>query len=304
MYKQLIVVTALSPLFVGAQAVDQIYSDKDAVVGYHYGINSDNTNYNSADWYGAMSQPGNLGGENFSRSLIYFDLSAYPPGTVIDEATLDLYGRGPVAGTGQASTVGNIGDNECWIEQITSAWSDNTVTYNTCPSTTATNAVMLAQSTQTIQDYIGIDVTAMVQAMIDDPTNAHGFLIRLVTEDPTRGMFFCGNGYSNPDKLPTLNVTVNQDISVAETAAPLAPIVFPSPVAVGGSVMISTQDGTAPTEVRVVDDHGRTVMVETTNTGSVSWSIPEDLATGPYFILVCDPSGKSTRGSKLMVESR
>jgi hypothetical protein len=70
-YMSICLLISACVLNVGAQDIVSLYSDKDAVVGYHYMLNSENTNYNYADWFGALSQPGAMGGENHSRSWIY-----------------------------------------------------------------------------------------------------------------------------------------------------------------------------------------------------------------------------------------
>lgn len=262
-----------------AQSVDQLYSNKDAVIGYHYGINSADNNYNSADWYGAMSQDGNHGGPNHARSLIYFDLSAYAPGTPIDDATLDLFGRGPVAGTGAAATVGNTGSTACVIERVTSAWQDNTVTWNTMPSSTTVNSVTLPVSTQTIEDYEGIDVTDMVQDMVNMPGSSHGFLIRLVVEQPTRSLFFCGNGFADATKRPRLNVKVNT-IGIGEHDAPPPVRLVPNPAAPGGQVHMEPMATTTAASLDLHDGVGR--LVATIPVIGGWFTVPGDIETGMY----------------------
>lgn len=262
-----------------AQAIEQILSTKDAVIGYHYGINSANTNYNSADWYGAMSQQGNHGGPNHARSLIYFDLTAYPQGTPVDDATLDLFGRGPVAGTGAAATVGNTGANFCVIERITSTWLDYTVTWNTAPSYTSINSVTLPISSQTIEDYEGIDVTDMVQDMINAPSTSHGFMIRLVVEEPTRSLFFCGNSYSDPAKRPRLNLKVNTN-DMVESITRLSSNLFPNPVLRGQNVRLDGAFFQSVDTIDLIDTQGR-LRSSTAWSGS-AFIVPEDLEPGTY----------------------
>src|ERR1043165_4311799 len=185
--------------------------------GFHTNYNSANTNYGHADYYGAFSQPGASGGENAAQSIMQFDLSSIPSGTTISSATLDLYGRGPLGANGDATSVGNIGDNACYLERITSAWQQYVVTWNTRPSLTHVDAVTLPQSQSTIQDYLGIDVRQLVQDMVDDPDNSYGFSIRLITEDPTRGLFFCSTDYSDQSKWPVLTVTYSSCVCAPPT---------------------------------------------------------------------------------------
>ncbi|MBS1658240.1 MAG: DNRLRE domain-containing protein [Bacteroidetes bacterium] len=209
--KTFILLSALILVFIFSTAIGQVsitlHPDQDAVIGFHDNYNSANTNYGNADYYGAFSQPGASGGENAAHSLMDFDLSDIPAGSTINSATLTLYGRGATNNSGDATSVGNIGDNPCYLERIISAWQWNVVTWNTQPSTTSQSSVTLPQSSNIIQDYTDIDVSGLVADMINDPSNSYGFSIRLVTEDPTRGLFFCSTDYSDESKHPTLKIT-------------------------------------------------------------------------------------------------
>lgn len=40
------------------------------------------------------------------------------------------------------------------------------------------------------QNYLDIDVTGLVQTMLDDPQNSDGFSLQLVTEEPYRQVLF------------------------------------------------------------------------------------------------------------------
>jgi hypothetical protein len=263
------------------QTIDQLSSTQDAVLGYHQGYSSANSNYNSANWFGAMSQPGNLGGENNSRSLIAFDLSAYIPGTIINEATLDLYGRGAV-GAGAVASVGNVGNNTCWLERITSPWNDNTVTWNTSPTATSVNAVVLSSSSASSQDYLGVDVTQLVQDMINDPDGSFGFLIRLQIEDPSRGLFFCGRGFSDASKRPRLTIKYDQDISVPEQQAQVMLNARPNPCARGTWVNFSGLQNDLTFDL--VDRLGRVVIQGGLLPAGTSFMVPSTLPDGIYHL--------------------
>lgn len=235
-----------------------------------------------------MSQPGNLGGENNSRGLIEFDLSAYIPGTIINEATLDLYGRGAV-GAGAVASVGNVGNNTCWLERVTSPWNDNTVTWNTSPTATSVNAVVLSSSSASSQDYLGIDVTQLVQDMINDPDGSFGFLIRLQIEDPSRGLFFCGRGFSDATKRPRLTIKYGTDISVAEGLTGSRLQMYPNPVLPGGKVTLSGM--TEDMELDLVDELGRIVQRGMYIGADGSLLVPQNLAEGVYHIRALHGSG-------------
>ncbi|MBL7955316.1 MAG: DNRLRE domain-containing protein [Flavobacteriales bacterium] len=281
------------------QTIDQLSSTHDAVLGYHQGYSSANSNYNYADWFGAMSQPGNLGGENNSRSLIAFDLSAYIPGTVINQATLDLYGRGAV-GAGTVASVGNVGNNTCWLERVTSPWNDNTVTWNTSPTATSVNAVVLTSSSASSQDYLGVDVTQLVQDMINDPDGSFGFLIRLQIEDPSRGLFFCGRGFTDASKRPRLTIKYGTDISVSERPSLVMLDARPNPCSRGA--LVDFMDLQEDLTFEMVDGLGRVVIQEGLLHGGTSFMVPITIPEGVYHIRARSRAdGRSLYSASLVV---
>jgi hypothetical protein len=176
-------------------------------------------------------------------------------------ASLDLFGRGPVSATGDATSVGNIGNNQCYLERITNSWQEYTVTWNTKPGLSSTNSVLLPQSQYTIQDYLGIDVTQLVQDMINDPANSFGFSMRLVAEDPTSGLFFCSTDYSDPEKFPVLKVRTCTDISstndIAEQNQTIS--VYPNPVNDVAHIHVSGSDAIHPLRIVLYDLSGKVV---------------------------------------------
>jgi hypothetical protein len=273
---------------------------QDAVIGYHFQLNAANINYNYADWFGALSQPGSMGGENNSRSLILFDLSSLPPGTVVDEALLDLYGRGPV-GLGDAASVGNMGANACWLEQIIEPWEDHTVTWNTQPSTSPMNAVLLPESSQIVEDYIGLDVTSMVQAMINSPGTAHGFALRTQVEAPTRGLFFCGADHSDPSKLPRLRIKFNSIVGVTEKPPISGPLVYPNPVLLGTPFRLLLLDHEEVVTMMIIDSTGRSVFANRLEYTTSEVPVNAALAPGTYQVVVHDRRGAVMRSSAMVV---
>lgn len=302
MRNPLLLAAALYCANLASQINVEIYSNKDAVIGYHDFLNSENTNYNYADWYGALSQPGNSGGVNNSRSLIYFDLSAYPVGTDIVEVTLDFFGIGAVGG-GDAASVGNIGANSCIIERITGAWSDNTVTWNTCPTTTSQNAVTLAQSTQTIQDYLGINVTSLVIDMINNPDSSHGFFLRMVNETPTRGLFFCGAGHNDPMKRPRLNVKYNAATFVPAEARLVSLSVHPNPATAGTTVTFVVTTHLPALSFSLVESTGRVAASGSLDSKASSIDLPKGIAPGHYFLHLAMQNGLLIASSSIVISA-
>jgi hypothetical protein len=273
---------------------------QDAVLGFHFQLNAANTNYNNADWFGALSQPGNMGGENNSRSLILFDLSSLAAGTAVDEALLDLYGRGPV-GLGAAASVGNLGANACWLEHVIEPWDDNDVTWNTQPSTTPLNAVAVPASSLIVEDYIGLDVTNMVQAMINSPGMAYGFALRIQVEDPTCGLFFCGADHSDPTKHPRLRIKLSSSVDVTEKVSLAGPLIHPNPVLSGSPCRLLLHDHNEVVTVMLFDHMGRSVLATKVEPATSEALLNIPLAPGTYQAVIQDPRGAVIGRSALVV---
>jgi len=118
-----------------------------------------------------------------------FDLSAIPPSAIILEAKLSLY-----YGSNQPTYTPHTGQNESYLRVITSEWNEETVTWNTAPSTTIEDQVYLPESTEPEQAYTDLDVTTPITKMYNEPDNYHGLMLRLITEYPyTSMMFASGN---------------------------------------------------------------------------------------------------------------
>lgn len=137
------------------------------------------------------------------RSLIEFELSNIPSGALVTSANLSLFSQ-ESSGLGSHST--SSGSNESVLNRITSSWEENTVTWNNQPSTTTENQVFLSESLNSIQDYLNIDVTNLVEDMISDPSNSHGFLLKLLNEQYYRSMVFASSDYSDSNLHPKLEV--------------------------------------------------------------------------------------------------
>jgi len=200
----LLVVTKLS-----AQTTITLSADQDAALGIHYNLNTGDDNYGTAAQAAAFAINGNSG-LNLNRAILSFDLSAIPQGAIITSAKLNLY-----ANTNVGSLTGHSGANNAYLQRVTTAWSDNSVTWNNVPATTTQNQVTLPASTSNNQDYLNIDVLDLVNDM--NTNGNYGFLLKLVNETPTAALLFCSNEYTDTNKHPKLVITYSQQCT--DTAA-------------------------------------------------------------------------------------
>ena len=136
------------------------------------------------------------------RSLIDFDLSDIPSNAIILDARLDLYYN-----CIEPTYVPQTGDNESYLQLITTPWDEYGPTWNNQPATTTTDQVYLPRSTKPEQDYTDIDVTVMVAKMHAEPDNYHGIMLRLINEYPYNCLLFASSDWTVKEKRPRLTVT-------------------------------------------------------------------------------------------------
>jgi len=180
-------------------------------------IDSRLSNLNAGDHpdFAAMSWT-NGGAHVDVRGLIEFDLSVLPSGSTINSAQLSIYSYESPANGSHSSLSGS---NKSLVRRVTSPWNENTVTWNNQPSATTQNQIYLPESNFTIQHYLDIDVTGLVLDMVADPTNSHGFLLKLVTEEHYRRMVFASSDNPDPALHPKLVITFTEnEVTPLDTA--------------------------------------------------------------------------------------
>ena len=152
-----------------------------------------------------------------SRNLLGFDLSALSPGTVITDAKLSLYYAPQIDGDQQSSL---SGPNTCLLQRVTAPWDEATVTWDTQPTVTTINEVTLPASTTSTQDYLDIDVLAMVLDEFNGGSTDFSLLLRLETEQYYRRLNFASSDYSDVTKWPKLVITYQCDVNatIAQTS--------------------------------------------------------------------------------------
>ena len=139
------------------------------------------------------------------RELIEFDLTGIPIGATVTSATLALTAwTAATTGNGFHSTAG--GSNTAWVRRVTSPWQENTVTWNNAPTTTTVNQVTIPMSTSATQNYFNINVTPIVQTMVNNPASNYGFHFQLKTESYYRKLNFCSSDWTVASTWPKITI--------------------------------------------------------------------------------------------------
>lgn len=146
----------------------------------------------------AWTQEGIL---NVNRVAIDFHLSLIPIGATVDSAFLSLFFN-KTSGYGTQHS----GENDFLIQRITSTWNESTITWNTQPSSTFENQVFISRSTSPTQDYTNMNVTNLVQDMIDDKANSYGFLLKFQIEEPYKILLFASSDNQDATLRPEIIV--------------------------------------------------------------------------------------------------
>jgi hypothetical protein len=168
---------------------------KDAIVEKLYPEqNFGNESYLAAT---AWTNDGNF---NTSRVLIEFDLTDIPSLTQIDSATLTLFW------INYENLTGQTGENVFSISKITENWQEDLVTWNSQPSISTENTVIVPKSISEQQSYLNIDVTGLVQGMINNPNENYGFMLKLNEEFPYKLVIVASSDHSDESKHPKLVV--------------------------------------------------------------------------------------------------
>jgi len=144
------------------------------------------------------------GGEfGIERSFIEFDLHEIPPGVEIETALLSLYYH-HLSGSPEQT---HQGANSFLIQRTTSDWLENEVTWLNQPGLTTQNQVEVPPSEDPQQDYIEIDVTAMlIDAINTNSDSVFGMGFNLEVEETYRRVALSSSDHPNPNVWPKLEI--------------------------------------------------------------------------------------------------
>lgn len=162
------------------------------------------------------------------RELIQFDLSSLPTSAIISKALINLYAN-PNPITIPSANYGN--SNSILIQRITTPWNEQTVTWNTKPTTVTTNQVTVPQSISSNQNCLNIDVTNLVKDMILDSANSFGFNFQMVDENTYyNGRDFATSDYPDSSKWPSIEICYKIPNSVVDSTVASDNIdIYPNP---------------------------------------------------------------------------
>ncbi len=198
---------------------------KDAEIASCVSCGYSNQNFGNSNDYSAIAWTNN-GAISTGRGLIEFDLTGVPPSATLISAKLSLY-HNPSGSNGTNSSMS--GSNTGFLEKIVQAWDENTVTWDNQPSTSTTGQISIQQSTAIDEDYLDIDITAMVIDMIDNPTQNFGFMFKLQTETAYRRLIFSSSDHSNSALHPKLVLTYSGTTGLDEHNDIALVEVYPNP---------------------------------------------------------------------------
>lgn len=150
-----------------------------------------------------------FGWEGNGRSLIKFNLSEIPSDANILFAELSLYHDSTSSHTGH-SNLG--GDNTGVLMRIVEDWEDHEVFWYNLPRTTNTNRIRIHPPNYEDDNYPDINVTDMIQDMVNHPETSQGFMLKLDEEfEMYRSLVFASNENQDSTLRPSLLVSYTNE---------------------------------------------------------------------------------------------
>lgn len=271
----------------------------------------DNLNFGTKRDFDAITWTNN-GNQSKVRSLIQFDLSGIPAGAIISDARLSLYFNPTSTEGTHFSSFPH--DNSAVLKRIITPWTESTVTWNTKPTTTGHNAVVLPHTTSSNQNYIDINVKNLVVDMINNPNTSFGFLLKLKKEYKFNKLIFASSDNADASLHPKLVITytvlatteTNEDgksvLRTPETILQNAIRLAPNPAKDEVKLMIGSEDDNIA-EVHVYNAIGKEVynQKQSVSKGDNTFVLPcNTWGKGIYYFLVKTSGGVVTK--KLIVE--
>lgn len=209
------------------------------------------------------------------RGILDFDLSQIPTNSMITEAKLSLY---YFVNTGYTQ---QIGENEMLIQRVTQDWSETAITWNNKPNTTEVNQQTITRSTSNTQDYLDLNVTALVQDMVDSSSNSFGFMLKMLNEVTFKGLTFASSEHPDTSLHPKLEITYNTLAGINDAnKTDKVFTAYPNPAK---EFIIVKFNDILPSNISIVDINGKLVKSQKINSKKTTIDI-KDLAAATYLI--------------------
>jgi len=135
------------------------------------------------------------------RGAFKFDLSSIPANATIISAKLSLYSI-PDPTNGDLVHANSGTNNAMYIRRITSGWDGDTSFWQTQPTTTTSNQILIAHTDQPFLDLTDIDVKTLINDM--RASNNYGFMLTLQNETIYTIRQFCSSFHADATKHPKL----------------------------------------------------------------------------------------------------
>lgn len=224
-----------------------------------------------------------------TRGFLQFDLSSIPQGSFVNWARLTLF------------TEGAGGPGDFLIRRVTSSWDPAKVTWNTQPSTALRATIRLPLSIAE-NNLKNLNVTNLVQNMVDSPATSFGFALRVDSDaqgNTNKGVIFSSPSFHRPHDNPKLVMEYTAPGMQKKTTAFSLGIdgeqtqmnIYPNPCR--GSFYVDVQSTQQKVlNLKVVDMLGRAVYSQNVEASSMhnGISLPSSL-TGIYFVVLQSNSG-------------
>lgn len=176
---------------------------KDALIADCVPCGYYNTNYGTSEEFNSLAWT-NSGSTSNHRSLIQFDLKSIPPGSLVTSAYITLF-YNPISSNAGGFHSNLTGPNASYFERILDQWDEDSVTWANQPATDTLNRVIVPMSVSDTENFI-VDVTSLIQMMVDDPASNFGMMLRLQDESYYRCLLFASSDHPNDALHPKLEV--------------------------------------------------------------------------------------------------
>ena len=218
-----------------------------------------------------------------TRCLIDFDFSPIPTWAVITSANLYLY-NDPNSGTTNGQHSQETGTNEMYVQRIIEFWEENSVSWSNQPLVTESNEVLVPASDNPNQDYI-INLTSLVQDIVNDYNNSYGFMLKLNSEQFFRSVVLASSNAIYPALHPKIEITYLSPTGINDINDLLGEIkVYPNPS--NEKITVGNIGFTDITNITLIDVHGKIVFIkEIINQESIDINI-EKFPKGIYIVKI------------------